>query len=311
MKVVMFEVEDWARDRFGRLAGVGVHLVIEAAPLTALSARAHADAEAITTSFHCDLRPQVLDSFGRLKLLTVRHTGFDNVDLDYCRRRAITVTNVPSYATTNTSEHVFALLLGVYRRLVPAAARTRAGDFDNTALRGHDLRGKTIGIIGFGEIGRAVAVIAAGFGMRVVAFSPHIPAGVGTEEIAHVWFTGRPEEVLASSDVVTVHVPLNEHTRGLISTAEFALMRDGAVLINTARGPIVSETALLAALESGKLGGAGFDFDPGHPALLERDDLLVTPHIAYYTYEAEYRAIDGAIDDLLDFLTGTPQNIIR
>ena len=309
MNVVMFEIEDWARERCARVSRAGLDLVLEREPLSADLVTAHSGAEAITTSFHSDLHPRVLDKLERLRLLAVRHTGFDNVDLEYCRRREITVTNVPAYAATNTSEHVFALLLGVCRRLVPAAARTRAGNFENEGLRGHDLRGKTIGVIGFGGVGHAVAEIANGFGMRVLAFNPHKPPG--TENLPHVEFTARPEDLLAASDVVTVHVPLNEHTRHMISTAEFSLMPEGAVLINAARGPVVDDAALLAALESGRLGGAGLDFDPQEPALLARDDVLVTPHVAYYTYEAEYRAIDGAVDEVLAFVTGTPHNILR
>jgi D-lactate dehydrogenase len=270
----------------------------------------------------------------RLRLIATRSTGFDHIDLDYCRRSGITVCNVPDYGDHTVAEHAFALLLALCRHLVEAAERTRRGDFSTTGLRGFELAGKTLGVVGLGRIGRRVATIGRGFGMAVLAFDPRPDPGAA--EALGLRYT-RLDDLLARSDVVSLHVPGGEGTRHLIGAAELARMKPEALLINTSRGGVVDAEALVRALASGHLAGAGLDVvieeraleeeaeifrsDAAVPperlralvadhALLRFPNVIVTPHIAYDTREGVARIIDTTLGNIAAFSAGTPRNIV-
>ena len=260
------------------------------------------------------LRRESLQQLPKLKMVAIAATGTDNVDIEYCREHGIVVSNIRNYSVHTVPEHVFMLMLALRRNLLAFRADVRNGEWQKATqfcLFTHpvrDLHNTTLGIVGHGAIGKAVEQIALAFGMKVL-FAEH--KGAATVRPGYTAF----ETVLRESDVITLHLPLKEQTRHLISTAEFALMQPHALLINTARGGLVDETALLDALQSGRIGGAGFDVlakEPptaGHPLLdLDLPNFILTPHIAWSGREAMQTLADQLIDNIEAFVAGTPNN---
>lgn len=249
-------------------------------------------------------------------LPTVRHVaqvavGYDNVDVEACRRRGVLVTHTPDVLTDATADLAFTLVLAVARRVREGEALLRSGRFEGwspTMLLGVELSGRTLGVYGFGRIGRAVARRARGFGMRVLYTSR---SGAPAEVEASLEATRVPfEALLEQSDVLSIHAPLDERTRGRFGAAELAAMKSGAILVNTARGPIVDEGALAAALARGHLFGAGLDVferEPEvHPALLGRDDVVLLPHLGSATEAARQRMARTALADAVRVARGEP-----
>lgn len=241
----------------------------------------------------------LLEQAPRLRIVANHAAGYDNVDVEACTRRGIWVTHTPGVLTESTADLAFALLLAVARRLREGEALLRGGGFRGwtpTMLLGRELRGATLGIIGYGRIGRAVARRAEGFGMRVLWSSRS--GGVELDELLRV------------SDVVSLHAPLAPGTRHLIGPAELLRMKRGAILINTARGALVDEAALVRALESGHLGGAGLDVfedEPRvHPGLIARDDVVLLPHLGSATQETRAMMAQLALADVQRVLRGEP-----
>jgi len=267
---------------------------------------------AITNKVH--LQRGTLERLPKLKMVAVAATGTDNVDIAYCRGRGIVVSNIRNYSVHTVPEHVFMLMLALRRNLLGFHAEVRNGAWQASTqfcLFTHpvnDLFGTTLGIIGRGAIGKAVEQIARAFGMKVL-FAEH--KGAGEVRPGYSAFN----TVLRDSDVITLHLPLNEQTRHLISSAEFELMKPDALLINTARGGLVDEAALLEALRSGRIGGAGFDVlgkEPpkeGNPLLeLELPNFILTPHIAWSGRNAMQALADQLIANIEAYAAGTPQN---
>jgi glycerate dehydrogenase len=256
---------------------------------------------------------EALAQLPRLRLIATAATGVDNIDTAAARSRDIGVCNVRGYAESSVPEHVFALLFALRRNLFGYRRAARDGRWSRSpffCLHDYpieDLAGSTLGIIGGGTLGQAVARLATAFGMRVLV--------AGQRDT-----TPRPgrvalEELLRESDAVTLHVPLTPATRHLIGTAELALMKPGAVLINTARGGVVDETALLAALQSGQLAGAALDVlgvEPppaDHPLLIaDLPNLIITPHVAWASRQAQQRLADEVIENIAAFLRGEARN---
>jgi len=260
------------------------------------------------------LKRESLERLPKLKMVAVAATGTDNVDIAYCRERGIVVSNIRNYSVHTVPEHVFMLVLALRRNLLAFRADVRNGAWQAATqfcLFTHpvnDLHGSTLGIIGRGAIGNAVAQIALAFGMKVL-FAEH--KGVSDIRPGYTAF----DTVLRDSDVITLHLPLNAQTRHLISTAEFSRMQAGAILINTARGGLVDEMALLDALRSGRIGGAGFDVlvkEPptgGNPLLeLDLPNFILTPHIAWSGRTAMQTLADQLIDNIEAYVAGSPRN---
>lgn len=259
------------------------------------------------------LAGDVLPRLPELRFIGTLGTGFNMVDLGCCRAHGITVCNVPGYSTMSVAQHAFALLLAFTNRVESADMAARDGFWTGLPakkplehyVRGLD--GRTLGVIGFGSIGRAVASIARTFGMRVVATSRTHTAG-SADGVTFLPLG----ELLEMSDVVTLHCPLNEQTRGLIGEKSIRMMRPGALLINTSRGPVVDEDALCAALNSGRLGGAAVDVLTGEPRisgpLAHAANCLITPHIAWTAEGPRRTLIDVSAANLRAFLEGIPQN---
>ncbi len=252
-----------------------------------------------------------------LKYIGVLATGYNVVDTEAARKQGITVTNIPSYSTMSVAQAVFALILAVTNRVEHYAAENRKGrwssnpDFCYWDTPLTELAGKTIGIIGFGHIGKAVAGIALAFGMKVKAYTSKeqcaLPEGVEKADL---------DSLLSASDIVTLHCPLTETTRHLIDESKLAMMREGAILINTGRGPLINEDAVAEALKSGHLGAFGADVLSTEPPaasnpLLTAPNAFITPHIAWATKEARRRLMTIAVNNLSAFLEGKAENVVN
>ena len=227
MKLVCFEIEDWESDMLrGVFCDKDCTMVKE--HLDVDNAKNYEAAEIVSCFIYSNLHRQVLEKMKKLKLIATRSTGFDHIDLDYCNKNGIAVANVPAYGEHTVAEHVFALLLSLSRHIPKAAAQTRDGDFSLHGLRGFDLYGKTMGIIGTGTIGLHVAQIAKGYGMNILAHDVHPRTEGGLSYVSL-------EKLLDESDIISLHVPGTAETRHMLSDKEFSAMKDGVVLINTAR----------------------------------------------------------------------------
>ncbi len=332
MKVAIYEAEPWEQTTFESLQAEHELAFVEG-PLRADALGNETDADVVSTFIYSRLSADALAQFPNLKLITTRSTGYDHVDLDYCREHGITVCNVPTYGDHTVAEHVFGLLLTISHNLVEAIDRTRKGDFSMRGLRGFDLLGKTLGVVGTGAIGQQVVRIARGFDMDVLAYDV-APNGELAQELGFQYVDF--DDVLTTSDVITLHVPATPETRHLISAEEFARMKPGAVLINTARGNVVDTTALLEALAEGRIAAAGLDVLSEEPAIHEEAELLrkefrrqhdmealladhvllrqrnvfITPHSAFNTREAVLRILETTRDNIAAFAQGSPQNTV-
>ena len=251
-----------------------------------------------------------------LKLIAVAATGVDNIDLAACRRRHVAVTNVRGYAVATLPEHVLMLMLALRRNLLGLRADVRAGawarapQFCLHTRPLHDLRGSMLGVVGYGTLGRAVAALARAVGMEVIVAERK---GVPAVRAGRATFT----EALRTSDVLTLHAPLNEATRHLVGAAELKLMKPSALLINCGRGGLVDEAALLAALMAGEIAGAGVDVltrepPPADHPLLAADlpNLIVTPHVAWASRQAMQALADQLIANIEAFVRGEPENLV-
>ena len=239
------------------------------------------------------------------KLVVVARAGVgvDNVDVPAATARGIRVVNAPTAATTSVAELTVALVLWLVRDLSGPVAATRAGSWKR-GLFGHELAGKTIGFVGYGRIAREVAARLAPFGVSAVAYDPFVAVAVDTTEMLSM------DDLLARADIVSLHAALTPENRHLIDARRLGQLKPGAFLINVARGPLVDETALLAALDSGRLAGAALDVfevePPALPALLKHPKLLPTPHLGASTPEAQQRAGLAVVEELLRALRGEP-----
>lgn len=262
------------------------------------------------------LRAETLQQLPQLKLIAVAATGYDVVDIGYCRDHGIAVANIRNYAVHTVPEHAFALILALRRNLLAYREDVENGVWNRSeqfCFFTHDigdLHGSTLGIIGEGAIGQATAAIGRAFGMRVL-FADHAPP-----KMEGVTFTPH-EQVLAQSDVISLHCPLMPATRNLINMDAFRKMKRTALLINTARGGLVDELALIQALNEGLIAGAGFDvltIEPprdGHPLLdVRRPNFILTPHIAWASDGAMQFLADQLIDNIEKWCAGTPQHLV-
>lgn len=258
------------------------------------------------------LSAEIINACPKLKMLSVAFTGVDHIALDACRARNILVCNAAGYSTNAVAELTFGLAISVIRNIVPCDARCRrAGTKDG--LVGFELFGKTFGVVGTGAIGARVAKIAAAFGCRVLAYSRTVKQELVDAGVQYVSL----DELLAQSDFVSLHVPLTDATRGLINAYAIAKMKQGAVLLNTARGPVVDSVALAEALNAGKLAGAGIDVFEGEPPIAENHPLcsakntVLTPHVAFASREALETRADIVFANIEKWLNGAPQNVVR
>ncbi len=333
MNIVMFETEAWQEAICQRLAPL--HQVrCVSMPLSDANADRFADAEVISTFIDSKLDAATLKPLGNLRLIATRSTGHDHIDLNACRAAGVAVCNVPNYGDPTVAEYTFALLLALLRKVPAAVERTRRGDFSQDGLRGSDLAGKVMGVIGVGRIGQRVIRIARGFGMSVLAFDARPDKGLEVQ-LGMRFVT--LNQLLKRSDVVSLHVPGGVGTHDLISAQKMALMKPAAVLINTARGDVVDTEALIRALAEQRIAGAALDVfsqeswlrdeaeifrpnaDPtisglrmlaADRALLSVPNVIASAHIAYDTHEAVTRILDVTLANIAAFAAGRPENLV-
>ena len=305
------------------------------------------DTEVVSVFISEKIDAPFLDSHSRVRLIATRSTGCDHIDLDACASRGVTVVNVGNYGENTVAEHTFALVLALSRGLRDSEQAVRTGRFSRERLRGFDLRGKTLGVVGAGRVGLHVIRIGIGFGMHVIAYDeqPH-PFYSELLDFHYVPF----EQVMRESHVVTLHVPLNSMTRHMINRETLALCRSGVLLINTARGGLIDSGALIEALDSGQVAGVGLDvledervFRGGatkilgekiaervrsaaapvaretspqrvaefsklvaHNRLLNRPEVVLTPHVAFNSHEAMERLSTLTVENIRSYLEGGP-----
>ncbi|MBU6400424.1 MAG: D-2-hydroxyacid dehydrogenase [Verrucomicrobia bacterium] len=296
------------------LRALGHCAIHDRTPTAEVVARA-AGAEIVLTN-KTPVNRAALEGLPALKYIGVLATGFNIVDVAAARARSVIVTNVPTYGTRSVAQMTFALLLeltqhaGHHAQTVRDGRWTRSPDFCYWDFPLVELSGLTMGIVGYGRIGREVAVLARAFGMRVLAHTAH-PSSPATGEVEFVDL----DALCQRSDVVSLHCPLTPQTKGLVNAQRLTLMKPSAFLLNTSRGPLIDEPALAAALNAGKLAGAGLDVLAIEPPIADNPLLaarhcLVTPHVAWATRAARARLLETAVDNVRRFLAGQPQNVV-
>ena len=271
----------------------------------ALIARIRDASIAINIRSSCRFTAAVFAACPKLRMVSIWGTGTDNIDLASAAAHGVTVTNTPGVAAPSIAEHTLALLLAVARKIPKLDAQVRQGQWPRGAMI--QLTGKTVGVIGLGAIGQRFARLAQGVGMKVVAWTMH-PRDLGFELV-------ELDRLLRESDVVSLHLRLSDQTRGFLGRDRIAAMKPGAILVNTARGPIVDEAAMIEALKSGHLAGAGldvFDVEPlpeGHP-LAAVDNVVLSPHCAGITPEVLEAGLALSLENVERFLADQPQHVV-
>ncbi len=330
MKYAFFELENWEKEYFQKEISDN-ELVFFDQPLSDQTPDI-STFEVVITFIHTQMNKELLDKMPNVKFITTMSTGFDHIDIEECKKRGIVVSNVPSYGETTVAEHTFALLLAIARRLPESIDRVEEGSFMPSGLTGFELRGKTIGVIGVGSIGTNVIKIARGFGMNVIVYK-RTPDYALEKELG-CKFVELPI-LYQQSDIVTLHIPYTKETHHYLSDEAFSQMKDGVVLLNTARGALINTAALLKALESGKVSAAGLDVLEEEPLLEEEKDLLsqdfdkeklltvlqdhmllnhpkviITPHNAFNSREALKKIVETTHENLSAFTSGAPLNVV-
>lgn len=316
MRIVMLEPLGIGEDKIRELSAP---LVETGHEFVTFDSRAEDSETLISRSLGADillvsnlpLKREVISTNPKIRMISVAFTGVDHLDAAACREKGIKVCNAAGYSTNSVAELAFGFMISLYRRVIPCDAATREGR-TRTGLIGFDLYGKTLGIVGTGAIGTRVAEIGSAFGCKLLAFSRTHRDEVKKLRASYVSL----EELFSKSDIVTLHLPLNDQSRLLVNRERISLMKSSAILINTARGPIVDSSALAEALNEGRIAGAGIDvfereppISGDHP-LLHSKNTVVAPHVAFATHEALYRRAEIAFDNIIAFLNGSPKNVI-
>jgi D-lactate dehydrogenase len=332
MNIAFFEIEDW-EVAFLKKPLRDHTLTFDSRPLHEDTGKKLASIEVLSVFIYSQLTAELLKKMPKLQLIVTRSMGYDHIDLAYCKKHGITVCMVPTYGAYTVAEHTFALLLAISRKLAVSIERTRHGDFTLDGLRGFDLQGKTIGVIGMGNIGQSVVHIAKGFGMHVVVYS-RSPSEAAAKKMKITYLSLK--ELLKVSDIVTLHVPLTKKTRHMINKKNIQGMKKGSVLLNTSRGGLIETEAILYGLETGIIRAAGLDvleeecsikeerqLLSGHfleecdlktallnHLLLQKENVLVTPHNAFNSDEALQTILQTTIENITAFLHRSPVNTV-
>ena len=315
--MTFFEITDFEKQKFIDAFGTDETVFFEDT-IQNVEVEKFKDVETLCVFVHSELTKELLESLPNLKLICTRSTGTDHIDAEYCKEKNIAIKNVPFYGENTVAEHTFALILSLSRKIHMSYVRSIQGSFTTDGLQGFDLKDKTIGIIGGGRIGLHVARIAKSFGMHVRVYDIHQDTFLA--ELINFKYVSL-EELLKTSDIVSLHVPLNKYTEHIINEDSLKLFKKGALLINTARGGLVDTDALLKALDNKTLSGAGLDVIEGEELLVEEnifnspiekaaklivaskklldnENVVLTPHNAFNSIEAVNRIIDTTIDNL-------------
>lgn len=337
MKIVCFDVKDYERSKLETLSEIYDEVVLIESPFHLTSSENLGeirDAEAISVFVSSRVFHDNLKKFPSLKLIATRSTGFSHIDLDYCKGNSIQVVTVPRYGDVTVAEYAFGLLFALSKKIMLSSSDLKKNLIEPENYIGMDLFGKTVGVIGVGAIGRQFCRIANGIGMKILGYDLY-PSDEAREKYNVNFVT--MEELLAQSDIISVHAPSTKENIHLLSDVEFEKMKDGVVIINTARGEIIDTQALYKALISKKVGAAGLDvlecedILANQDAFLQKDEcknqaclektllnhrlltmgnVIVTPHVAFDTKEAIERIVDTTIDNIRAFLDGNIQNSV-
>ncbi len=333
MNITFFELEPWEKEFFEKnlkshnLKFINGHLDEKILPQIK-------DTELLVVFIYSHIDQKIISKLPKLKAIATMSTGFDHINLTDCKKKKITVSNVPAYGDNTVAEHAFALILALSRRIVESVERTRKGSFSFEGLRGFDLKGRTIGVVGTGRIGRCVVQIAKGFGMNVLATD----AFPNKEFAKQMNFKYVPlNNLLSNSDVITLHTPYTKETHHLINMNNVKKIKNGAVLINTARGGLVETHSLLYALDNEILSAVGLDVLEEEceikeekqllskiyqrscniatlleeHMLLEHDNVLITPHNAFNSKEAIQRILDTTLENVKGFVNNKAVNLVK
>jgi D-lactate dehydrogenase len=332
MKIAFFEIEEWEKEYISSKF-LNQEISFFAEPLTSENADKAKDFEIISVFIYSKINKEILDKLPNLRSIATRSTGFDHIDVAAAKEKKIIVCNVPFYGENTVAEHTFALILALSRKIYDSIDRTKKGDFTLDGLRGFDLKGKTLGIVGLGHIGLHVARIANGFEMNVLAFDINqdkkLAKKLGFKYVSL-------EDVLKMSDIITLHAPYNKNTHHLINSGNINLIKRGSYIINTSRGGLIETAALLNGLSQGILAGVGLDvleeecFVKEEAQLLSKEfpktcdmktalqnhillrqgNVIITPHNAFDSQEALQRISDTTIENIQSFLKNKPINVL-
>ncbi len=308
MKIAFYEVNESDQSFFMEKMPAGQELLFFGESFNQLP---QYDVEIISIRSKSKIGKEEIDKFNNLKLIASRTTGLDHIDAEYCKGKGIEVINVPGYGETTVAEHAFALILALCRHLCSSRIIDGNGVKDLDQYCGTDLYGKTLGVLGTGSIGRRVAKIGLGFEMRVLAYDIYENDELKKQGVDYL----KLEDLLKTADIISVHLPLFPETKHLLDATKFDLMKEGAVIVNTSRGEVIDTKVLVAALESGKLLGAGLDVveneselilgevkDPMLEKLLNNKKAILTPHNACNSYEARVRVNQSTLDTIIKHL---------
>jgi len=311
MKIYFYEIESW-EESFVRQNLPDHEPFFFKNRIDEMDLPSESEAEAISIFVNSRITPEVLERFPNLKFIATRSTGFDHIDIEAAKKRGILVAYVPGYGDNTVAEFAFGLILNLTRKIYRAIDRVKeTGSFSLRDLRGADLKGKTIGVVGTGRIGREMVKIAKGFGMEVLAFDIFQNKAFAEEMVFKYVAL---DELLRNSDIVSLHCPFTEESRHLINKDNVKLFKRGAYLINTARGGIVETEALVRGLKEGILAGAGLDVleEEGeiNNELMKMSNVLITPHNAFNSEEAIRRILATTVQNIRGYLAGKAVNIV-
>ena len=334
MKIAFFETESWEEEYLRkRLEEHELEFYTDALNLDNLPEEK--DFDVLSVFVNCDVNKEVIGYFPNLKFISTRSTGYDHIDITEAMKKGIAVSSVPSYGENTVAEFAMGLILTLSRKIFLSYDRIReTGSFSLEGLQGFDLKGKTIGVVGTGKIGRHIVKIAKGFDMNIVANDAYPDEKFASEtDLKYVSF----EELLGVSDIITFHVPELPSTTHMINMGNINLIKKGAIIINTARGAVIETAALVKALNEGIVGGAGLDvLEEEVPTkdernflisgrseehnlktmlenhlLIDMDNAIITPHNAFNTKEALERILDTTVLNITSFEAGSPQNEVK
>jgi len=330
--IAFFELEGWEKAHIrSRLAGHEVLFINDVLNDANIAQAARADV--INVFIYSQVGQKQLAKLPKLKMIATSSTGFDHIDLAACTARGVKVSNVPAYGSHTVAEHTLALMLALAKKIVTSSERARQGNFSLEGLRTIDLDDKTLGLIGFGKIGSHVAKAAKALGMHVRVYDPHADANL--IELLNCKSVSL-DELLAQSDIISLHAPLTPATKYIVNKDTLAKMKKGVLIINTARGGLIDNKALADAVISGHVGGAALDvleeeraikeerqlvspefsgaFDlrtvVANQVLFNKPNVIITPHNAFNSHEALRRILDTTLDNIEAYLDGKPANVV-
>lgn len=333
MEISFFEVNEYEKNYISN-ALKNHKLKFFSEPLDVPNVSKAKNSDIVCVFIGSKLSSEVLNKLPKLKLVVTRSTGYDHIDIVNCKKREILVANVPSYGPHTVAEHTFALMLSLARKIPQIVQKTRHEDFSLQDIEGFELHGKTLGVIGTGNIGQEVIKRANAFGMHVLGYANH--QDVKLERALKFKFTSF-NELLKNSDIITLHVPLTKETLHMINAKSISLMKKHVYIINTSRGPIIDTKALISALKSKKIAGVALDVLEGEAemknekvrtkhlqmtrtqesiyrenhALLKDHNVLITPHCAFYTREAIDRILNTTIENMNSYFKSKPINLVK